>query len=292
VIFQTTHIPRLFVLKNPDASHRDKTETLRHWRAPFFPALREKKATRYAGGSLLIIISVLLLFFIFGCSKRPAPRSTAGAPKPYKVMGKWYHPISDSKGFRQKGAASWYGKDFHGRKTASGEPYNMYAMTAAHKTLPLGTYVSVRNLKTNKKIEVKVNDRGPFVRGRIIDLSYTAAKKLGIVGPGTAPVEIIALGTPDTSKRGNKGELTYMPGDYYTGNFTIQIGAFTVLENAQRLKVKLDKTYKNVYITRYDNGNELFYRVRVGRCNALEQAERYEAILVQKGFEDAFVIAE
>jgi len=270
VIFQTTHIPRLF----------------------FFPALREKKATRYAGGSLLIIISVLLLFFIFGCSKRPAPRSTAGAPKPYKVMGKWYHPISDSKGFRQKGAASWYGKDFHGRKTASGEPYNMYAMTAAHKTLPLGTYVSVRNLKTNKKIEVKVNDRGPFVRGRIIDLSYTAAKKLGIVGPGTAPVEIIALGTPDTSKRGNKGELTYMPGDYYTGNFTIQIGAFTVLENAQRLKVKLDKTYKNVYITRYDNGNELFYRVRVGRCNALEQAERYEAILVQKGFEDAFVIAE
>ena len=101
---------------------------------------------------------------------------------------KWYHPVSDARGFKQKGIASWYGKKFHGRKTSSGETYNMYAMTAAHKTLPLGTYVHVKSLDNGNEVMVRINDRGPFVKGRIIDLSAGAARRLGFYKKGTARV--------------------------------------------------------------------------------------------------------
>lgn len=239
----------------------------------------------------LAVLVILVLCLVSGCARAPGPKARRpGEPKPYKVMGKWYHPVSDSKGFRQKGIASWYGADFHGRKTSSGEAYNMYAMTAAHKTLPLGTVVRVHNLDNGRRAKVRINDRGPFVRGRIIDLSYAAAKELGVVGPGTAPVEIIALGMPVPSKKG--GAPTYIPGNYYTGNFTIQIGAFTIRENAERLKAKLSRTYNNVHITPYDDGKQIFYRVRLGKCNTLALAKKYESEMIQKGFEGAFVIAE
>jgi peptidoglycan lytic transglycosylase len=163
-------------------------------------------------------------------------------------------------------------------------------MTAAHKTLPLGTYVRVHNLENNKTVDVRVNDRGPFVRGRIIDLSYTAAQKLGIVGPGTASVEIVALGTA-TATPGSAG-VSYTPIDFYKGNFTIQVGAFSDRKNAERLQLKLDKEYKNAHITTYNDGRATFYRVRVGQCSTLEQAEKYEQIMIQRGFEGAFAIAE
>jgi rare lipoprotein A len=168
----------------------------------------------------------------------------------------------------------------------------MYAMTAAHKTLPFNTLINVRNLNNDQEIKVRINDRGPFVRGRIIDLSYTAAKKLKIVGPGTAPVKITALGYTAPSKTDQHSFKTYLPADYYTGNFTIQVGAFTDRNNAERFKQKLDKLYKNAHITSYDNGEDIFYRVRVGRCSSLEQAIKYEEFLIQKGFNDAFAVAE
>ncbi len=168
----------------------------------------------------------------------------------------------------------------------------MYAMTAAHKTLPLGTYVRVKNLKNNREIDVRINDRGPFVRGRIIDLSYTGAKKLGVVGPGTALVQITALGTPVRSTAKKDSSRSYVPTDYYKGDFTVQIGAFADRNNAERLKQKLDLTYKNAHITIYNNGDETFYRVRVGRCSTLEQAIEYENKLIENGFEGAFAIAE
>ena len=234
---------------------------------------------------------VALLFFVAGCAtNEPAPQRPAGHPKPYKVFGKWYQPLPDSKGFRQRGIASWYGKDFHGKKTSNGEIYDMYAMTAAHKTLPLGTYVRVQNLENNRKLEVRINDRGPFVRGRIIDLSYTAAKKLGLVGPGTAEVEIEALGTPAVAD-GGKGR-SFVQRDYYSGNFTFQVGAFTNRENAEKLKRKLDAQYKNAHIILYDRGDKLFYRVRVGAFKTLEEAVSNEAILLQDGYPDAFMVAE
>ena len=226
---------------------------------------------------------------LYACSKAvippPAPRKT----KPYKVFGKWYHPLPDAGGFRQKGIASWYGEDFHGKKTSNGEIYDMYAMTAAHKTLPLGTTVRVRHLENNREIEVRINDRGPFVRGRVIDLSYAGAKKLGIVGPGTAPVEVVAMGASvgDTSSK-----RTFIPLDYYKGTFTIQVAAFAKRENAERLRLRLNESYKDVQISTYHKGSEVFYRVRVGKFTDLNKADENEAILVGKGFTGAFTIAE
>lgn len=238
------------------------------------------------------VLGFLLCIFCGGCSLSPEPKRKPGQPRPYKVMGKWYEPISSARGFTEKGKASWYGKDFHGKKTANGEIYDMYAMTAAHKTLPLGTWVRVKNLDNNREIEVRINDRGPFVKGRIIDLSYTAAKKLGVVGPGTAPVKITALGRPAPSKKDSDKPTVYIPTDYYSGNFTVQVGAFVVRQNAENLKRKLDQTYQYAHIVSVNLGGQTFYRVRVGRSNSLEQAREYETALVKKGFDGAFVVAE
>ena len=233
-----------------------------------------------------------ILYLIVGCATTvdPPPQQPAGYPKPYKVFGKWYQPLPDAKGFRQRGIASWYGKDFHGKKTSNGEIYDMYAITAAHKTLPLGTYVRVHNLENNRKVEVRINDRGPFVRGRIIDLSYTAAKDIGIVGPGTARVEVVALGTPVAA--GGGSSPSYVQGDYYSGNFTYQVGAFVNRENAERQKRELEKKYNNAHITVFDRGDQIFYRVRAGKFTTLEDAVRHELILIEDGYPDAILIAE
>jgi rare lipoprotein A len=246
-------------------------------------------------GNCFPIVFAALTLLLFGCASStsksyPPPPGEPGYPKPYKVLGKWYQPLPHSKGFRQRGLASWYGRDFHGKKTSNGEIYNMYAMTAAHKTLPLGTYVRAHNLENNQKVVVRINDRGPFVRGRIIDLSYAAAKEIGLVGPGTAEVEVVALGRPSSSGSGSGS--SYVSSDYYSGNFTFQVGAFVDRENAERLKRKLDRTYQNAHITVYNNGVDIFYRVRVGKASTLEQAMEYEAYLIRNGFPDAFVVAE
>lgn len=256
------------------------------------PNLRQR--TMRAGNCFTIIFALFMLL-IYGCASsiprsQPPPPSKPGYPKPYKVLGKWYQPLPHSEGFHQRGIASWYGRDFHGKKTSNGEIYNMYAMTAAHKTLPLGTYVQVYNRENSRSVVVRINDRGPFVRGRIIDLSYIAAKDIGIVGPGTARVEVVALGRP-VSVAGSSAP-TYIQDDYYSGNFTFQVGAFLNRENAERLKGKLDRAYKNAHIAEYDNGVNIFYRVRVGKVSTLEQAKEYEAYLIQNGFPDAFVVAE
>jgi rare lipoprotein A len=243
----------------------------------------------------LIGICAFLVIWSFGCARntptsQPPPPSKPGQPKPYKVLGKWYQPLPHSEGFKQRGLASWYGRDFHGKKTSNGEIYNMYAMTAAHKTLPLGTYVRVQNLENNRSAVVRINDRGPFVRGRIIDLSYTAAKEIGIVGPGTARVEVVALGKRSTVSGGSSS--TYTADDYYSGNFTFQVGAFLSRENAEKQRHQLSQRYKNAHITVYDRGDQIFYRVRVGRFTSLEEAVEQEKILIQDGFTDAILVAE
>ena len=230
-----------------------------------------------------------LLVWAIGCTPARAPVPVPGHPKPYRVGKTWYQPIPDAQGFKERGVASWYGSDFHGRKTSSGEIYDMYAMTAAHKTLPLGTYVRVRNLHNGKTIDVRINDRGPFVAGRIIDLSYTGAKQLEIVGPGTAPVEVIALGM---AAGVSNGKQTYVKMDYEKGTFTLQVGAFLEQANAERLKAKLDETFKNAHVVSYFDGRNTFYRVRVGRCTTLTQAEEYERILKDYGYESAMIVAE
>ncbi len=140
-------------------------------------------------------------YLVHGKAEKPRdlPKSRIGNPDSYKVFGKRYHVMDSSRGFIEQGIASWYGSKFHGRKTSSGETYNMYNMTAAHKHLPLPTFVRVTNLNNGKRLVVKVTDRGPFVDGRIIDLSYGAAARLGVLATGTAPVEIVAISTHETT---------------------------------------------------------------------------------------------
>jgi len=167
----------------------------------------------------------------------------------------------------------------------------MYAMTAAHKTLPMDTYVRARNLDNGKTVDVRINDRGPFVRGRIIDLSYEAAKQMEVVVPGTAPVEIVALGTVKETEVAGKVQRTLVPGDYYSGDFTIQVGAFKDRQNAVRLRDKLAVTYQNAHIREYESAHGTFYRVRVGRSNKLEQAGKFKKVLEAAGYADAMVVA-
>jgi rare lipoprotein A len=244
----------------------------------------------------LILMCACVAVWIYGCARntpsspQPPPPTKPAHPKPYKVLGKWYQPLPHSDGFRQRGLASWYGRDFHGKKTSSGEIYNMHAMTAAHKTLPLGTYVRVYNLENKRSTVVRINDRGPFVRGRIIDLSYSAAREVGIVGPGTARVEVVALGKRTTSSSNTVS--TYRSGDYYTGNFTFQVGAFVSRENAEKQRRQLAQRYKNAHITVYDRGDQVFYRVRVGRFTTLDEALQQEKILIQDGFSNPILVAE
>jgi len=246
-----------------------------------------------AASALFLIGWIAVIIMMTGCTSTPtAPTHSPGKPKPYRVAGKWYQPVSHAKGFQQRGVASWYGKKFHGKKTSNGEIYDMYAMTAAHKTLPLGTYVHVKNLENDTEVSVRINDRGPFVHGRIIDLSYTAAKKIDIAESGTAPVVIVALEPHNRQKPKSKQITEQKAVDYYKGNFTFQIGAFSDKQNALRLKDKLDQTYKNAHVSEYDNGLETLYRVRVGRASSLEEAVEYETALIQQGFKDVFIVAE
>ena len=237
---------------------------------------------------------IMFLFAVLGCAGRmpspqPPPPGEPGYPKPYKVLGKWYQPLPHSEGFRQNGVASWYGREFHGKKTSNGEFYDMHAMTAAHKTLPLGTYVRVHNLENNRSTVVRINDRGPFVHGRIIDLSYAAADDIGIVDSGTARVEVVALGKA-VSAGGTAP--AYRAEDYSHGNFTFQVGAFLNRDNAERQMRQLEQRYKNAHIIVYDRGDQIFYRVRVGRFSTLEEAVQHEEILIRDGFPDPMLVAE
>ena len=263
------------------------------------------------------ISHILILFSLifFGCSTHKArydpehipppessPYKTGPSPsadqkmpatqRPYKIYGIQYTPIASAEGFVQTGIASWYGKKFHGRKTSNGETYNMYAMTAAHKTLPMNTWVSVDNLKTNQKIVVRINDRGPFIAGRIIDLSYTGASSIGIIGPGTGKVRVTALGIATSYSKETQDPIAFKPIDYWTGNFTIQVGAFQVKENAEQYRNKLSKNYPNAHITTFTDDRGSFYRVRIGRFTNLKDATRYSEKLITEGFGSVFIVAE
>ncbi len=172
---------------------------------------------------------------------RVEPKSKYGNPDSYVVNGRRYYVMDNSNGFVDRGIASWYGNKFHGRRTSSGETYNMYAMTAAHKTLPLPTYVEVVNIRNGRSVIVKVNDRGPFHENRIIDLSYTAAAKLDIIKSGTGLVEIRAINPRTYQIAGNPGagktsSTLVKVGGNINDDFFIQVGSFSNLVNAKKLQ--------------------------------------------------------
>jgi len=194
------------------------------------------------------------------------PRS-AGGNRPYAAFGKIYVPLHSARGFRQRGTASWYGRGFHGRRTASGERYDMFAMTAAHPTLPLPTFVRVRNLGNGLSVVVKVNDRGPFLRGRVIDLSFAAAKKLQMASAGTAEVEVTAVFAEGEGE--GEGEGAAAP------RWFVQAGAFASEARALQLAQHLRRNnVPAVVVTRMEKDGANLYRVRAGPIQDGENAER------------------
>ena len=229
----------------------------------------------------------------------PAPPSTLPSPpaappetkQEYMVRGQTYRVMGSSRGYVETGMASWYGKKFHGRKTASGEVYDMEKFTAAHRTLPLGTYVKVRRTdERGDSVVVKVNDRGPFVDNRILDLSKAGARQLDMLDEGVARVTVTALG--EEVFRGRSGITLRPRPDYSRGSFSVQVGAFTVKENAQRLANDTKRTYGSANVSLFDRGDEVFFRVRVGRFKMREEAERFRDQLIgSKEFSNAFVVA-
>jgi rare lipoprotein A len=190
---------------------------------------------------------------------RAEPLSKIGNSS-YEVFGVRYYPMSSiESGYSEVGEASWYGRKFHGRHTSSGEKYDMFAMTAAHKTLPLPTYLSVKNLANQKEVIVRVNDRGPFLGGRILDLSYMAAQKLGVVESGTAQVKITAVGTvlPATQQRTTESSTR--------SEVSLQAASFQLKENAVQLRAKLiQHGISETRIQTVKIDQRLYYRVRAG----------------------------
>ncbi len=209
---------------------------------------------------------------------RLEPRSAHGNPPFYDVMGKRYFVLGEADGYLERGVASWYGPTFHGVNTSSGEPYDMYGMTAAHKTLPLPTYARVTNLRNGRSITVRINDRGPFVANRLIDLSYTAAAKLDMLREGTTLVEVRALipGKPDSLSRANESP----PPALY-----MQVGAFADQNNAQRaIRTLQTAGLKTAFIAPPLNEKPLLYRVRVGPVSSVADFDQLQAKLASLGY--------
>ncbi len=178
----------------------------------------------------------------------PAPKRSKSAPVPAPA------------GYTEEGNASWYGVPFHGRRASNGEIYDMYKLTAAHRTLPFETMVRVTNLNNGKSTVVRITDRGPFVDNRIIDLSFAAAQGVDSVGPGVVPVRVEVLS----------------PGvDPTEGFFTVQVGAFRDRANAERLHDRLSASYSPIFIQQYDSPDGIFYRVRVGRISGEDAARQF-----------------
>lgn len=254
-----------------------------------------------------LVAGLCLLALVLGlaaCASRrvPAPHPSPTPPKtsgkipatqrPYTVLGKTYNPLSTAEGYQETGVASWYGPNFHGKRTSNGEVYDMESMTAAHKTLPMDTWVEVHNLDNGKTIQVRVNDRGPFVDGRIIDLSKAAARELGSLAKGTAQVEVTALGYRQMGTGVAGRPAVYVPPASYTeGDFSVQVGAFTDPANAQRLAERLRPEWGQVAVVRYDRGDQVFHRVRVGQVRELSEAKALEARLRAAGFPEAMAVA-
>ena len=251
-----------------------------------FIAGRERLRDRSAGLALLVL-GLVVIFAACGPKKAPTPGPRLKASqRPYTVLGKRYEPLSSHEGFVQTGIASWYGPDFHGKTTSNGERYDMHALTAAHKTLPLGVYVRVLNRENDRELVVRVNDRGPFVKGRIIDLSYAAAKELGVDKAGTAPVRIEALGY-----RGAATDTYQAVEDYDAGNFTVQIGSFKERSNADRLSADMKKRFGHSEVQMAEVNGETFYRVHVGQYSSLRAAEAAEKDFADLGHPGSFAVA-
>ncbi len=225
---------------------------------------------------------------------RYEPHSKYGNPRSYTVAGERYTVMNDSRGYVERGIASWYGTKFHGRRTSSGEPYDLYAMTAAHKTLPIPCYARVTNLRNHRSVVVRINDRGPFVKDRLIDLSYAAATKLGIVATGTGLVEVRTIDPRHPQEIVRTPAPESVPAARDTGSqLFVQVGAFADRSNAERLRQRLlSVPLDPVEIQEFVTGNQSLYRVRVGPLDDVSAADRMTEKLSQLGLGNTHIVVD
>jgi rare lipoprotein A len=221
----------------------------------------------WLGGAALLCLAALA-----ACGGFRRHRGPEGLPRKERV---------------QVGIASWYGKEFHGKPTASGEPFDMYDLTAAHRTLPLGSRCKVTNLENGRETVLRINDRGPFVRGRILDCSYGAAQRLGFAGKGLARVrvEVLEAGRGRPLGQIPAGEVLVGPSGpparVLDGSYTVQVGAFLSADNATRLRDRLKERHPDTYVVKFHD----FYRVRVGHLATEEEADDLQRRLAEGGLE-------
>jgi rare lipoprotein A len=241
-----------------------------------------------------VILFAAAQLLLVGCAGRhpvvnrqPAPTPPAATPEPSAESAKRDTSISPpatpparskpSKtpptpapvGYTEEGNASWYGNPFHGRHASNGEIYDMYKLTAAHRTLPFETMVRVTNLNNGKSTTVRITDRGPFIANRVIDLSLAAAREIESIGPGVVPVRLEVLGNVDVT----------------AGFFTVQVGAFKDPTNAERLRDRLNASYSPIFIQQYDSPDGTFFRVRVGKISGEQAAQDFgEKLRSAEGF--------
>jgi rare lipoprotein A len=232
------------------------------------------------------------------------PKSRGGNRSTYKVLGKRYSVLPESDGYRERGGASWYGNKFHGHLTSNGEIYDMYQMTAAHKSLPIPTYVKVTNLKNGRQVIVRVNDRGPFHNGRIIDLSYAAASKLNMLRSGTAHVEVEAI-NPVTWNASNviassatsRAPVIKKPinsaankGLLVSGRY-LQVGAYSLESSARKVADQLDNDFTlAAHVNNLERTSGKLYRVLLGPVINLTEADSIVEKLTQRGFIGAHLV--
>jgi rare lipoprotein A len=226
--------------------------------------------------SLLGLVGFLCVLWLSGCGARPraaapTPPPIQPAPEPSETAKRDENPVPapPGSGRTEEGKASWYGAPFHGRKASNGEVYDMYKLTAAHRTLPFGTMVRVTNLDNGKFTVVRITDRGPFVDNRVIDLSLAAAREIESVGPGVVPVRLEILSAIDPN----------------SGFFTVQVGAFRERANAEHLRDRLSPSYSSISIQQIETTEGAFYRVRVGKISGEDAAQQFgEQLRNREGF--------
>jgi rare lipoprotein A len=244
------------------------------------------------GSWSLFIVAIFVPAILIGCAKRqtishPPAQTPSSAPSsasqpeaaPGSSLPSGPPPAIERQpvvpgSYVEEGVASWYGLPFNGRRTSNGEIYDMHEFTAAHRTLPFGAVVRVTNLRNGMQTQVRINDRGPFVADRVIDLSLSAAQAIEMVGPGTAQVRLEVIAGPAS----------------VAGFFAVQVGAFRAQENAQRLKAEMESRNLPVSIVTYDSPTGPFYRVRVGRVPTEEAANQLAAQLRSAGQATTFVV--
>lgn len=246
---------------------------------------------RFSKVSFKASLYYLLLFIpFFICFQAIADEHGKRLPatqNPYEINNKKYYPVPTAEGYSETGIASWYGDDFHGRPTSNGEIYDMYKPTAAHKILPMNTMLLVSNLDNGKETIVRINDRGPFVQGRIIDLSYGAAQKLNILQKGTARVRVTAL-APMSGKNASKDITNYL---FDNGEYYVQIGSFSSKSNALKLQRRFTEAGHTTVIQKFFNPKATYYRVQVYVGTHLTGALTAEKALHKNGYHGAFIIA-